>query len=118
MRKIPLFFNFLVEFSAALLLFFAPQFFHAQLTPDTIELSRSLGVGALVIALLTLRIAFSSNNELIRLGLWVVVLYHFGISIVQLLHPMPGVNPLFPPMFHGSIALWALATLSSLRKWY
>lgn len=118
MIKFPLLFNFMVEATVAALMFVAPQTFNQPLTPEVLGLSRAMGVGALVIALFTLRIYFSSDNALVRLGLWTVVLYHFGIGTVQLFHPMGGdLHPLAPVMFHGCIALWGLISLQLLKKW-
>lgn len=118
MIKLPLLLNFLVECTVGCIMLFAPQLFHTNITPELLALSRTFGVAALIIGLITAKLFFSDDSPQLRLGLLIVLAYHTGIAIVQVLHPMQGMNPLVAPIFHGTLAFWAAASWLLLRRWY
>ena len=92
----------LAEICAGLVLLFRPELFVPH--PDGInhiEACRGIGNGAFSIGILGVCLMFSSAESRPWWGFAIMALYHLGVVVLQLLHPLLGVPYWLAPGFHS-----------------
>jgi xanthosine utilization system XapX-like protein len=92
----------LTEISAGIIMMFFPQVFFDSLSEDIINLSRSFGVGALTVGILSFILLKFRHPSALKVGLITLILFQTGITILQIINPVENAPVWVAPLFHGS----------------
>ena len=111
-----LWFHVIAELIAGSILIFQPLLFApAPDGIDHVEALRGIGNGAFCIGVLGVCLLVKEKEERPRFAFGVIGLYHFGVVVLQLRHPLLGVPYWLAPGFHGLLLLQFMRAAMSAR---